>query len=386
MKKDIQKKSKSEAELTYQNSVIVSDRNDIDWESTDAYYEPLFKYKSLEEFRIDPKEKPLSISDILRRYKRGEIKIDPEFQRNPVWSDGQQSSFIESVLLDIPLPSLFFNMSKEGIMITIDGLQRIVSLIKFDNGELKLRDLKVLSFLNGQTKKELPSKYINYIHDKTIQCHIIRSETPPLLIYDFFARLNTKGTNLNRMEVRNCLHYGEGSTFLADIAKHNSFVEACSHGISDKRMKSREAILRYYAFKKIGIDQYSDSDGIDHFLNIALQELNTYPQSKLEKEKKLFIELLDLSLEVFGEYNFRSLTADGHRGRINFCLFETVLFFLSEHSSSDIKKVKSALLKNYKSLLSNNVEFLESIQRRSYQKDNVEKRFEIINKVLGKCL
>src|SRR5450755_4653101 len=73
---------------------------------------------------IDVREDPQSVFEWMRRYKSKRLIIDPDFQRNSVWKDYQQSRFIESVLMGIPLPPLYVNQQRDGSYLLIDGRQR----------------------------------------------------------------------------------------------------------------------------------------------------------------------------------------------------------------------------------------------------------------------
>lgn len=70
----------------------------------------------------------MSIGELLSLYKEGELDIHPEFQRFFRWSDQQKSSLIESLLLGIPLPSIFVAQRDDGVWDVIDGLQRLSTI------------------------------------------------------------------------------------------------------------------------------------------------------------------------------------------------------------------------------------------------------------------
>src|SRR5437763_5254762 len=78
----------------------------------------------------------LSIGEILNMYRDAELIINPDFQRLFRWEIGQKSKLIESLLLGIPLPSIFVFEKDNGTWELIDGLQRISTLLEF-MGQLK---------------------------------------------------------------------------------------------------------------------------------------------------------------------------------------------------------------------------------------------------------
>ena len=65
----------------------------------------------------------LSFRDILLRYEEGEL-IKPEIQRNYVWDKKEAGRFVESLLLGLPIPSIFLAKKGDSYFI-VDGFQRI---------------------------------------------------------------------------------------------------------------------------------------------------------------------------------------------------------------------------------------------------------------------
>lgn len=84
----------------------------------------------------------MSIGELINLYRDAEIDVHPEFQRMYRWNSNQRVKLIESILLGIPLPSIFVGARKDGIWDVIDGVQRLstiyqfVGILKDDNGEL----------------------------------------------------------------------------------------------------------------------------------------------------------------------------------------------------------------------------------------------------------
>ncbi|MGK7931863.1 MAG: DUF262 domain-containing protein [Microcystaceae cyanobacterium] len=151
---------------------------------------------------IDIREDPQTVFELIRKYKQGKLIIDPDFQRNLVWGIEQKSRFIESVILNFPLPPLYVNQSKDGKYIIVDGLQRTTTLYQFmENPKFELKGLKALPHLNGYTfdgLAELAGDYQAKIEDKKLTLYTIRLSVSSKVVYDIFNRINTGGTQLNR--------------------------------------------------------------------------------------------------------------------------------------------------------------------------------------------
>ncbi|WP_312352016.1 DUF262 domain-containing protein [Sphingobacterium multivorum] len=74
---------------------------------------------------------PMSIGELVNLYERKEILINPDFQRFFRWTDVQKTKLIESILLGIPVPSIFVFQREDGIWELVNGLQRVSTLLQF---------------------------------------------------------------------------------------------------------------------------------------------------------------------------------------------------------------------------------------------------------------
>jgi hypothetical protein len=102
----------------------------------------------------------MSIGEITNLYRDEELDIHPEFQRIYRWEDDQKTSLVESILLGIPLPSIFVAQAESGIWDVVDGVQRLSTILQFqgvlldDEGNLVpplvLRGTRYLPSLNGK--------------------------------------------------------------------------------------------------------------------------------------------------------------------------------------------------------------------------------------------
>ncbi|MDR0507913.1 MAG: DUF262 domain-containing protein, partial [Dysgonamonadaceae bacterium] len=105
---------------------------------------------------FDTREYPVEV--LIDKYQSGEFVI-PNYQRKFVWEDDKEkmSKFIESIILDLPIPYLFFADDKEtGKLEIVDGSQRIRTLNSFKNSEFELEGLEKLDLLNGFKFSDLP--------------------------------------------------------------------------------------------------------------------------------------------------------------------------------------------------------------------------------------
>ena len=165
---------------------------------------------------------PMSIGEWISLYEKDELDIHPEFQRFYRWDDFQKSSLIESILLGIPIPSIFVTQRQDGVWDVVDGLQRLstifqmLGILKDEKGipitPLVLSGTKYLPSLKDvrwdnpkNPKNEIPQEAKLLFKRSKISVNIILKESDENAKYDLFQRLNTGGSKLSPQEVRNCL-------------------------------------------------------------------------------------------------------------------------------------------------------------------------------------
>lgn len=320
-----------------------------------------------------------TVYELMRRKRNGQLVI-PEFQRNPVWKQEQQSRFIESILLKFPLPAFYFNQTVDSQLIVIDGLQRITAIDSFINNEFSLKGLTTLPQLNGQYFKGLLDIQKVKIEDAELHVHTIMPSVPLAVVHDIFSRINTGGTSLTQQEIRNYIFFGKATKLLNKLANSTHFKQAVDGGISTIRMKDQEAILRYLAFKVFDYKEYNGDMG--DFLESAMRQLNLLSSIQITALEKDFEQAMKLTYDFFGKSNFRS-PSKTNRGRLNIAIFESVANFFSISDASFFSKKKTGIIENYNQLL-NDKRYLAAIKASTGNKKNVQIRFELAKQILGK--
>ena len=367
--------------IAQESDVIVTDEDTAEEDGGDSG--GLYPYDPTKA-DLDIREDPLTVFELMRKYDKGNLIIDPDFQRNPrVWNLEQKSKFIESVILNFPLPPWYVNQTEEGKYIIVDGLQRTTTLHDFVNDKFKLIGLEALTKLNGfnfTELKVLPGYYQTRIEDKKLNLYIMRPSVPVKVVYDIFNRINTGGTKLERQEVRNCIFSGKSTNLLKELSEKGYFKRAIDNGISPTRMKDREIILRYLAFNIF--DYTKDYEGdLSDFIEKAMKKINSMSDEEIEKFKKDFERVMKFTFDFFGNKNFRLPT--GHkRGRINIAIFESVSYFFSLSNDEFLEKHKEAIKSNFLKLLENQ-DYLDSIKSATSGKAKVYNRFKLAQEILG---
>ena len=169
--------------------------------------------KEIEEQRnsLSTDRMDMSFGEILSMYEREEIIIDPDFQRLFRWDLEQQTRFMESILLGIPIPPIFVAENDEGKWELVDGLQRTSSILSFFGVLKTIPEKNRWSMLEGERVPSLlgfnidtlPNKFKLNIKRSTCRIEIIRWNSNYDLRFELFNRLNTGGTPLTPQEIRN---------------------------------------------------------------------------------------------------------------------------------------------------------------------------------------
>lgn len=363
------------------NNVLSSTKKNIDHENKDGQRAKNWYPYNPTETDIDIREDPQSVFQYVREYKQGRIKLDPEYQRNLVWNKEKKSRFIESIILNFPLPPIYVHEQIDGSYVIIDGLQRTHTLDVFLKNELQLVGLKALKQFNDKYFKDLPKSIQAKIERKKINFYILKPSVPFEVIYELFDRINTGGTLLNRQEVRNGIFTGKSTRLLKKLSEKDYFRTAIDNGLSPKRMKDREVILRYLSFKLFGYQAYEGD--LSGFLEKALKHINKMDDSKIEQLEQDFKRVMELSFSFFGNKNFRIPTSTKKRGSINTSVLESVSYFFSLQTDEFLAKNKDNIINNFSKLLENS-DYLAAVKQSIGSKSQVKKRFTLAQEILGK--
>ncbi len=208
------------------------------------------------------------VDSLVQRLDRDVIFV-PEFQRKFVWTLKQASRFIESLLLGLPVPGIFFaKEANSGKLLIIDGQQRLRTLQYFYNGifkgkEFALKDVQAR--YKDKTFKTLEKEDQLRLSDAVIHATIIKQDEPSddqSSVYHIFERLNTGGTRLQPQEIRVCIFHGPFADLLEELNADKNW--RAIYGIQSKRIKDQELILRFLGLF-FSADKYSRP--MNEFLN-----------------------------------------------------------------------------------------------------------------------
>ena len=201
---------------------------------------------------------PMSVADYCHDFNNNKIIINEEYQRNVgLWTSQAKSFFIESILLEFPIPKLYLHArldlkSKQQVKEVVDGQQRTQALVSFFNNKQRLtsnidtEELRGLRYID--LAEEWQSKFLSYslpIDQFT--------GAPDEEIREAFRRMNANNVPLNDEEQRNAKFQGPFKWFIVQIADRYKNALA-SIGLFSRRDLIRMSDLKLYAEILLAVD------------------------------------------------------------------------------------------------------------------------------------
>jgi hypothetical protein len=252
-----------------------------------------------------------SCADLYRMYDQGILDIQPEFQREVVWKSPAQTRFIDSLVKQLPIPSMCFAMDYDAQKwIVIDGLQRISTIIHYLEGkDWKLSTLDdIEQEISGKLASEIKfakgplHRFYTRVENLSIPITVLRCDFAKKSHMDYlftiFHRLNTGGVKLNNQEIRNCIYGGTLNSLLKDLDQNPKWrrINKMKLHLSG-RFAKQEIILRAFAFH----DRLSTYEGdLAGFLNDYMQDHRNASAQFLKKKEELFHRTVDcIADEIF---------------------------------------------------------------------------------------
>ena len=299
-----------------------------------------------EQRRLHTETYDFSISTLVDYLKNGTVFI-PDFQRKYVWSRGQASRLIESLIIQCPIPVIYLNQEKDESLSVIDGNQRLTSIKLFIEDGFELQGLTAYPELEGNSFSSLDARFRRHILNRTLRCITILKETHPQIKIDVFERINTGAVQLNPQEVRHGVYHGPLFTMIDEISEEKVWRDLT--GIkNDTRMKNNELILRAFALS-YSVTPYKKP--LKKFLNdFSSEKQNIEPDVALEWRSR-FLGALNCINKLFGKKAFRILNENLEPQVRNFnsALFDALIvgFMVSKFNQDMINELDATKLKDF---------------------------------------
>jgi hypothetical protein len=319
----------------------------------------------------------------LMREESKKIILVVPFQRKYIWKDDRASLLIESIIMNVPIPPLYFSEEPDNNWLVIDGLQRLTAILKFYKNEFALKKLEIVKELEGKRFEELPHKSKRLLDTGLMRVIVVRNSSHPEIKYDVFRRLNQGAVSLTHQELRNCLYRGK----LIDIAKelvasNRDFLDILGLEKPDDRFVDVEFVLRFFALHdslipdepgKYRVNSYTNSFG--QFINNYLSLHQNPSRDEIVAHTRLFNDTIAKVVSVFGvEHAFRDLSTSKKSKKVNKAIADFILPSFARFPQSQLDSKKQEIIQLLIHLIETDEAFRESLLQRSYTKRNLEYR------------
>jgi hypothetical protein len=255
--------------------------------------------------RIDYYITEYSIELLAIKMHNGDFDV-PDYQREYTWEPARKSRFIESILMNLPVPFLFFwENPKTGKLEIVDGSQRLRTIEEFILGDLKLGELAKMDKLSGFCFKDLSDSRQRKLKNRSIRGIILNEHADNESRFDLFDRINTGSKTANPAEIRRGAIPGPFMDMIINLATSDQFKHMAP--LSSKAEKERdreELVLRFFAYGD-GLEEYNDN--VTPFLFDYTRKMTRLfaANPSLEQEyRKRFQQMLDFVEKGF-PYGFK---------------------------------------------------------------------------------
>lgn len=368
------------------------------------------------EYDITSSPRDLTPASIVDMVDSGIIEI-PFFQRNYIWDIKKASKLIESLILGLPVPELFFYSEgdENSRYKIIDGQQRLLSIYFFLKGRFPknqnsrillgkeinssseldrfLSDNKLFIDFELQLNSEKDGiksrynglKFSNLDKDTQIKLRlrrylrtvVVRQNKPEKnssSMFEIFNRLNTGGAALNNQEIRASLYYCDFYKMIAELNDYEEWRNLLGKPVKDLHSNDVELILRVLALL---VDGENYAPKMASFLNAFSQKSQSFDNKFINYLKEIFIEFIASCKELDDKAFFRN-------GRFSKPFFESVFCAVCEDSyKNHVVEIKNINANAFK-ILKNDRDFINNMQSGSSSSDSIANRKQRAKELLFK--
>ena len=359
-----------------------------------------------------------STSDLFRMMVENELNLQPDYQREFVWNNRTMSKFIESLLLSIPIPTIFLAENKDDTFEVIDGQQRLTTLFAFMKSdrvveEVKLSDslknvntltlngLETLTKYNKKKFEDLEDGLKRKFNNVSLPVVIIKKDSTEDIKYDIFSRINSGSAKLNSQELLNVMYRGKLIKSLNEVASTDQVNQIFDNRpILKRRFGYQEILLRAKVMSefinhngwKISPVKANNPDNIGKSERRYIGRLNTaileYLKDNRDDEKAaielehFILDSVEKTLLVFGDTAFKRINLPKVTS-INKSIAELQLVVLSKFSIDEISAHASEIKESFEQFLEEEDNII--VTRATNNKSYIERRYEwgnIVNNII----
>ena len=370
----------------------MADQDPIDFgdEAADESATPLERKYREQMRQILSQKIDLPISTLPDMIKE-QIDLNPEFQRRDRWDQSKQSRFIESIIMNVPIPPIFLGEDQYGSYVVLDGRQRLTAISEFLKNTYTLKGLEVWDDLNGQNFNDLQKKKLDKaITRRFVPAVIILKESSPQVKYDVIDRLNTGGVIAEEMEIRNAVFPGPFNKFIKKMTENPEFRklwgipsdpdELEKNGLY-RKMDDMELVLRFFALSDYARMDMKFKDYLSDFMAERNRAYSDNPALE-EIDRARFLRAVGNCCTVFGESAFRKT----ENAKKSAPLADAVMIALADHEPSNVIERSSAVRTAIENLLATNEDFKKAFGTGTNGKGAIRTRIELAKTTVEKTL
>jgi len=311
-----------------------------------------------------------SVQDLVNKIQEKDIDLTPDYQRNYVWNinddaENKKSRLIESLLLNIPVPVIYFAEQEETLKYeVIDGQQRLRTFLDFLNDKFELKNLKIRSDVNGKKYSDLDQKDKDEIRKRSIRAIVILNDSDEEIKYEVFERLNLGSIQLTPQEIRNNTLRGPFNDLLKDLASDKDFRSLIKLRLKNDQnnMAHEELVLRFFAYHESGLKRV---DQLSFFLTKYMKENRNLNADKISELKILFHETIKKINKFLGDNAFSVFKINTNKWNTtsNRLVFEAEMLAFSQVHENKINITPEEFLSRLKSLMVHDKEFQKALDK-----------------------
>ncbi|WP_437782367.1 DUF262 domain-containing protein [Sorangium sp. So ce1097] len=327
-----------------------------------------------------------------------QINLRPDFQRRDRWNNEKRSRFIESVIMNVPVPPVFLGEEEYGKYVVLDGRQRLTAAYKFLSNELRLEGLHVWKELNGLTYAEIKKKgFAATIERRFLPAILLTHESSPEVKYEVFDRLNTGGVIAEQMEVRNAIFPGPFNTMLHELSADHSFRRlwgipnsqdpvALERNVLYREMGDLELVLRFFALREGSLKGMRFKDRLSDVMskqNAAFKKDATLQESA----SATFRQAIANCVKVFGDGAFKLKKAPNKTANRSAPYADAVMQALADRSTASLTpdavvRIRAA----FEELCTLNQDFRNAIEKGTNGESAIKNRISLARAAVDKAL
>lgn len=335
----------------------------------------------LDEKAVFTDSKDFPLSTLKEMLDDGDIVPNPDYQRDYVYDSNRASKLIESLLMNIPIPTIYFCQENDETYSVIDGQQRITSLVNYLKNQFPLIGLQELPSINGKYYRDLEKAVQKRLKSSSLRAIVILKESQEIK-YEIFARLNQGSVSLKPQELRNCLYRGSFNAMLENLS-HNKYLPILFHD-ENKRKVYQERILRFFALRNY--TEYKSS--IKKTMNAFMREHQNDETEKIENFETLFNQTIDIIKQILGNDAFFAIDRDKNSiiEKFSGSVYDSIIIPFSFFDAHDLMSHADKIREQLNDLKRSNEQYREDTYAATGSKKRVIGRIQQVYNLIGQTV